>query len=93
MLFSTELIPRCNVSASADKAFMEELQRTSPERYANLMRNMRLAAGAASLERRQAGGRPRKFKNNAARQRAHRQKSTSVTKPGAETLISKDLQR
>lgn len=32
-----------NVSKEADAAFMAELQRTDPKRYANLIRNMRLA--------------------------------------------------
>jgi len=32
-----------NVSDKADAAFMRELERTDPQRYANLQRNMRLS--------------------------------------------------
>jgi hypothetical protein len=67
-----------NVSKEADAAFMRELVRTDPVRYANLMRNMAHAAGAASLAQRQSerqkehGGRPRKYGDDAAKQRAYR---------------------
>jgi len=84
-----------NVSKEADAAFMRELERTDPQRYENLMRNMRLAAGAISLARRQRGGRPKRHKDNAARQRAYRQNNVTpqtVTKPGAGPLIPQGLQ-
>lgn len=67
-----------NVSKEADAAFMRELERTDPVRYANLIRNMSQAAGARSLAQRQSDrqrehcGRPRKYRDGAAKQRAYR---------------------
>ena len=84
-----------NVSKEADAAFMHELERTDLQRYDNLMRNMRLAAGAISLARRHRGGRPKKYEDNSARQRAYRKRSVTpqtVTKPGAEPFIPQGLQ-
>jgi hypothetical protein len=84
-----------NVSKQADAAFMHELERTDPIRYANLMRNMRHAAGAASLEQRKAhrGGRPRKHRDMAAEQRAYRDRiALTVTKPVAGPFIPIELQ-
>ena len=69
-----------NVSKEADAAFMRELEHTDPDRYASLIRNMSHAAGAASLAQRQAerqrehSGRPRKYWNGAAKQRAYRRR-------------------
>jgi hypothetical protein len=83
-----------NVSQEANAAFVRELEQTDPQRHANLMRNMRLAAGAVSLARRR-GGRPKKYKDNAAEQRAYRRRnitSQTVTKPGAGTFIPLELQ-
>ena len=80
-----------NVNKEADEAFMRELERTDPQRHANLMRNMRLAAGAISLARR---GRPKKHKDNAARQRAYRNKgglAGTVTKPLSGPFIPQEL--
>jgi hypothetical protein len=84
-----------NISKEADAAFLRELEHTDPQRYSSLMRNMRLAAGAISLARRQHGGRPRKYKSNAARQRAYRRRNVTpetVTKPGAGPFIPQGLQ-
>jgi hypothetical protein len=67
-----------NVNREADEAFMRELERTDPARYANLIRNMAHAAGAASLAQRQSErqkehtGRPRKHRDDATKQRAYR---------------------
>jgi hypothetical protein len=81
---------------------MPELERTDPVRYANLIRNMRLAAGAASLTQRQAqgtashrGGRPKRYADRAAKQRAYRNRSRAaqtVTKPVAGPFIPLELQ-
>jgi hypothetical protein len=82
-----------NVSKEADAAFLRELERTDPQRHANLMRNMRLTAGAISLARR--GGRPKKHKDNAARQRAYRNNNVTpqtVTKPLSGPFIPQELQ-
>jgi hypothetical protein len=82
-----------NVNKEADAAFVRELERTDPQRHANLMRNMRRTAGAISLARR--GGRPKKYKDNAAKQRAYRNKSGSsetVTKPVSGPFIPQGLQ-
>jgi hypothetical protein len=90
-----------NVSKQADAASMRELERTEPVRYGNLMRNMRHAAGAASLAQRKAqavahrGGRPRKYRDMAAKQRAYRNRTRNVltvTKPDAGTFIPMELQ-
>jgi hypothetical protein len=63
-----------NVSKEADAVFMRELERTDPVRYANLIRNMRLAAGATSLaQRRTTGVSRRKYTNLADAQAARRQ--------------------
>jgi hypothetical protein len=40
MTLSTESIPRMNVSKEADTQFLCELERTDPERYARLLKNM-----------------------------------------------------
>jgi hypothetical protein len=82
-----------NVTKEADEAFMRELERTDPQRHANLMRNMRLAARAISLARR--GGRPKKHRDNAAKQRAYRNKgglAGTVTKPTSGPFIPQELQ-
>jgi len=42
-----------NVSKAADAQFMRELQRTDPERYRNLVRNMERAAGKQSAQQKQ----------------------------------------
>ena len=84
-----------NVSKEADAAFMRELERTDPQRYENLIRNMRLAAGAISLARRHRGGRPKKYEDNSARQRAYRKRSVTpqtVTKPSVEPFIPQGLE-
>jgi hypothetical protein len=83
-----------NVSPQADAAFMRELERTDPERYTNLQRNMRRSVRAEQI-RVAHGGRPKKHKSNAERQRAYRNKmpnGLSVTKPGAGRFIPRDLQ-
>jgi len=41
-----------NVSKAADAAFLRELQRTDPQRYQNLVRNMQKAAGMLAAQRR-----------------------------------------
>jgi hypothetical protein len=82
-----------NVSKEADAAFVRELERTDPQRHANLMQNMRRTAGAISLARRR--GRPKKHKDNAARQRAYRNKggvAETVTKPLSGPFIPQELQ-
>lgn len=86
-----------NVSREADAAFMRELERTDPVRYANLVRNMSHAAGARSLAQRKAhrGGRPRKHRDIAAKQRAYRNRTRiapTVTKPVAGAFIPMELQ-
>ena len=84
-----------NVSKETDAAFMRELERTDPQRYEDLIRNTRLAAGAISLARRQRGGKPKKHKDNAAKQRAYRHNyvtSQTATKPGAGPFIPQGLQ-
>jgi len=73
-----------NVSEEADAAFMSELERTDPHRYANLIRNMCRAAKAEALraesqqaaepETSQRVGRSRKYQTSAARQRAYRRR-------------------
>jgi hypothetical protein len=79
-----------NVSKKADDAFMRELERTDPRRYENLQRNMRRSVRTAQLQKQirdhkaQLGGRPKKHKNNAEKQRAYRnnkKNDLSVTKP------------
>jgi hypothetical protein len=67
-----------NVSKETDAVFIRELQRTDPVRYANLIRNMRHAAGAMSLAERVArvprtGVSRRKYANLADAQTARRQ--------------------
>ena len=42
-----------NVSKAADAAFMRELQRTDPARYARLIRAMEREAGRVATERKQ----------------------------------------
>ncbi|HTZ49181.1 MAG TPA: hypothetical protein VMH20_16435 [Verrucomicrobiae bacterium] len=42
-----------NVSAKADQQFMRELQRTDPQRYHNLIRNMQHAAARQSAQKNQ----------------------------------------
>jgi hypothetical protein len=64
-----------NVSKEADAVFLRELQRTDPARYTNLIRNMRLAAGATSLAQRHArstGLSRRRYANLADAQAARR---------------------
>lgn len=63
-----------HVSKEADAAFMRELERTDPVRFANLIRNLRHAAGATSLaQRRSTGVSRRKYVNLADAQAARRQ--------------------
>lgn len=65
-----------NVSKEVDAVFMRELERTDPVRYANLIRNLRHAAGAMSLAQRNArstGVSRRKYANRADAQAARRQ--------------------
>ncbi len=68
-----------NVSKEADGAFMRELERTDPRRYENLQRNMRRSITLVPVESApehgaHLGGRPKKHRNNAAKQRAYRQR-------------------
>jgi hypothetical protein len=49
MIYSTERIPKRNVSKEADSAFMVELKRTDRPRYESLIRNIQI--GAAKLQR------------------------------------------
>jgi len=42
-----------NVSQKADQQFMRELQRTDPQRYHNLIRNMQHAAVQQSVQKKQ----------------------------------------
>jgi len=42
-----------NVSTKADRAFLEELKRTDPQRYARLARNMEREAGRQAAQRKQ----------------------------------------
>jgi hypothetical protein len=44
VMYSTETIPRINVSKEADAAFMAELKRTDQARYDCLVRNMQKEA-------------------------------------------------
>ncbi len=84
-----------NVSKEADDAFMRELERTDPHRYENLQRNMRHSVRAEQIRSTHLGGRPKKHKNNAEKQRAYRSNKSnapSVTKPGAGPFIPQDLQ-
>jgi hypothetical protein len=90
-----------NISEEADDAFMRELERTDPVRYADLQRNMRHSVRAEQIKNAHAervahlGGRPKKHKDNAEKQRAYRNKKKngpSVTKPGAGPFIPQDLQ-
>ena len=67
-----------NVSKEADAVFMRELERTDPVRFANLIRNMRHAAGAVSLVQRMAkapttGVSRRRYANLTDAQAARRQ--------------------
>jgi hypothetical protein len=74
---------------------MRELERTDPQRYENWMRSMRLAARAISLARRHRGGKPKKYQDSSARQRACRNRSRAaqaVTKPVAGPFIPQELQ-
>ncbi len=88
-----------NVSKKADAAFMRELERTDPRRYENLQKNMRHSVTSEQIENAQReahlGGRPKKHKNNAEKQRAYRnskRNALTVTKPGAGPFIPEDLQ-
>jgi hypothetical protein len=63
-----------NVSKQADAAFMHELERTDPIRYTNLMRNMRHAAGAASLAQRPSWRQTQKAPG-------HGRRATGVSRP------------
>jgi hypothetical protein len=90
-----------NVSEKADAAFMRELERTDPPRFANLQRNMRHSVRSEQIrsahpERAEhLGGRPKKHKSNAEKQRAYRNKmrnALTVAKPGAGPFIPQDLQ-
>jgi hypothetical protein len=88
-----------NVNKEADAAFMRELERTDPVRHANLVRHMAHAAGAASLAQRKAtahrGGRPKKHKDKAAKQRVYRNRTRivlTVTKLVAGPFIPMELQ-
>ena len=65
-----------NVSKKADATFMRELERTDPRRYENLQRNMRRSITFEPVESapEHLGGRPKKHRNNAAKQRAYRQR-------------------
>jgi hypothetical protein len=68
-----------NVSKEADAAFIRELQGTDSTRYANLIRNLRHAAGAMSLaqrRRRSTGVSRRKYANFADAQAARRQQDS-----------------
>ena len=84
-----------NVSKKADSAFMRELEHDDPLRYANLQRSMRHSVRAEQIRSTHLGGRPKKHKNNAEKQRAYRHSKSnapSVTKPGAGPFIPQDLQ-
>ncbi len=89
-----------NVSKEADAAFMRELERTDPRRYENLRRNMLRSitfepVESATEHGSHLGGRPKKHRSNAEKQRAYRNKKKnglSVTKPGAGPFIPQDLQ-
>ena len=86
-----------NVTKKADAAFMRELERTDPRRCENLQRNIRHSITLKPVESapEHLGGRPKKHKDNAEKQRAYRNKKRnglSVTKPGAGPFIPQDLQ-
>ncbi|SRR5260370_9535394 len=71
-----------NVTKKADAAFMRELERTDPRRCENLQRNIRHSITLKPVESapEHLGGRPKKHKDNAEKQRAYRNKKRNEPK-------------